>query len=60
MAGRAGGVAGRFCRLKPLRHARALVLGLLADLPCKNCWTIAERAGQATPDSLQYLLAAAA
>jgi non-heme chloroperoxidase len=60
MAGRAGSVAGRFCRVKPLRHARALVLGLLADLPCKNCWTIAEHAGQATPDSLQYLLAAAA
>jgi hypothetical protein len=36
-----------------------LVLGLLADLPRKNCWTIAEHAGQATPDGLQHLLAAA-
>jgi SRSO17 transposase len=36
-----------------------LVLGLLADLPRKNCWTIAEHAGQATPDGLQHLLAGA-
>jgi SRSO17 transposase len=35
------------------------VLGLLADLPKKNCWTIAEHAGQATPDGLQHLLAGA-
>jgi SRSO17 transposase len=34
-----------------------LVLGLLADLPRKNCWTIAEHAGHATPDGLQHLLA---
>jgi SRSO17 transposase len=35
------------------------VLGLLADLPRKNCWTIAEHAGQATPDGMQHLLARA-
>jgi SRSO17 transposase len=35
------------------------VRGLLADLPRKNCWTIAEHAGQATPDGLQHLLAGA-
>jgi SRSO17 transposase len=55
-----GRVAGRFRRVEPRRHARALVLGLLADLPRKNCWTIAEHAGQATPDGLQHLLAGAA
>jgi hypothetical protein len=44
-----GRVAGRFGRVEPRRHARAFVLGLLADLPRKNCWTIAEHAGQATP-----------
>jgi DDE superfamily endonuclease len=54
-----GRVAGRFARVEPRRHARALVLGLLADLPRKNCWTIAEHAGQATPDGLQHLLAGA-
>jgi SRSO17 transposase len=36
-----------------------VVLGLLADLPRRNCWTIAEHAGQATPDGLQHLLAGA-
>jgi SRSO17 transposase len=54
-----GRVAGRFPRVEPRRHARALVLGLLADLPQKNCWTIAEHAGQATPDGMQHLSAGA-
>jgi hypothetical protein len=42
-----GRVAGRFGRVEPRRRARAFVLGLLADLPRKNCWTLAEHAGQA-------------
>jgi SRSO17 transposase len=54
-----GRVAGRFPRVEPRRHARALVLGLLADLPRKYCWTLAEHAGQATPDGMQHLLARA-
>jgi SRSO17 transposase len=54
-----GRVARRFGRVEPRRHARALVLGLLADLPRKNCWTIAEHTGQATPDGMQHLLAGA-
>ena len=32
------------------------MLGLLADLPRKNCWTIAEHAGDASPDGMQHLL----
>jgi SRSO17 transposase len=36
-----------------------LVLGLLADLPRKNCWTIAEYAGDASPDGMQHLLSRA-
>jgi SRSO17 transposase len=51
-----GRVAGRFGRVEPRRRARAFVLGLLADLPRKNCWTIAEHAGDATPDGMQHLL----
>jgi SRSO17 transposase len=35
------------------------VLGLLADLPRKNCWAIAEHAGDATPDGMQHLLSRA-
>src|SRR5690348_14216464 len=46
----------RFSRVEPRRRARAFVLGLLAELPRKNCWTIAEHAGDATPDGMQYLL----
>ena len=55
-----GRIAGRFGRVEPRRRARAFVLGLLADLPRKNCWTIAEHAGDATPDGMQHLLAARA
>jgi SRSO17 transposase len=51
-----GRVAGRFGRVEPRRRARAFVRGLLADLPRKNCWTIAEHAGDASPDGMQHLL----
>jgi SRSO17 transposase len=51
-----GRVAGRFARPEPRRRARAFVAGLLAELPRKNCWTIAEHAGHGTPDGLQHLL----
>ena len=43
-----GGIAGRFARIEPRRRAAAFVRGLLAELPCKNCWTIAEHAGNPT------------
>jgi SRSO17 transposase len=51
-----GRVAGRFGRVEPRRRARAFVLGLLADLPRKNCWTLAEHAGDPSPDGMQHLL----
>jgi SRSO17 transposase len=54
-----GRVAGRFARVEPRRRARAFVLGLVSGLRRKNCWTIAEQAGDATPDGMQHLLAAA-
>jgi hypothetical protein len=54
-----GWVAGRFPRVESRRRARAFVLELLADLPRKNWWTIAERAGQATPDGMEHLLVGA-
>ncbi len=47
-------IAGRFARVCPRRRARALVLGLLPDLPRKNCWTPAEYAGDATPDGMRH------
>jgi SRSO17 transposase len=54
-----GRIAGRFARVEPRRRARAFVLGLLSGLRRKNCWTIAEQAGDATPDGMQHLLAGA-
>lgn len=49
----------RFRRVEPRRRTRAFVLGLLAELPRKNCWTIAEHAGDPSPDGMQHLLARA-
>ncbi len=49
-------ISGRFARVEPRRHVRQLALGLLSDLPRKNCWTIAEWAGETTPDGMQRLL----
>jgi len=54
-----GRIAGRFGRVEPRRRARAFVLGLLAGLRRKNCWTLAEHAGDAAPDGMQHLLAGA-
>jgi SRSO17 transposase len=54
-----GRVAGRFGRVEPRRRAWAFVLGLLADLARKTCWTIAEHAGDPSPDGMQHLLARA-
>jgi hypothetical protein len=49
-------VAGRFFRVEPRRRARAYVRGLLAPLASKNGWTLAEAAGDSTPDGMQRLL----
>jgi SRSO17 transposase len=54
-----GRVAGRFGRADLRWRARAFVGGLLSDLPRKNCWTLAEHAGDRTPDGMQHLLARA-
>ena len=52
-------IESRFARYEPLRHAAALMLGMLSGLERKNCWTIAEARGDLTPDGLQHLLARA-
>jgi SRSO17 transposase len=45
--------------VEPRRRVGAFLLGLLAGLPRTNCWTIAEHAGDASPDGMQHLLAGA-
>ena len=51
-----GRIGGRFARIETRVRAKSLLLGLLADLPRKNCWTLAEHAGDASPDGMQHLL----
>ena len=55
-----GGLAGCFARVEPRRQACKYVTGLISDLPGKNCWALAEQAGDATPDRMQRLLERAA
>ncbi len=45
-----------FARVEPFRQAGKYLAALLADLPRKNGWTIAEYVGDATPDRTQRLL----
>jgi SRSO17 transposase len=49
-------IARRFGRVEPRRRARGYLLGLLSPLAGKNSWTIAEAAGDSTPDGMQRLL----
>jgi SRSO17 transposase len=52
-------VAPAFARREPRLRARAYLLGLVSGLERKNGWTLAEFAGDATPDGMQRLLNAA-
>lgn len=49
-------IGGRFARVETRRRAGGFVLGLLADLPRKNCWSVAEHAGDRDPHGMQHLL----
>jgi len=51
-----GRLGVHFTRVEPFAQAGKYVRGLLSDLPRKNCWTLAEYAGDATPDRMQRLL----
>lgn len=52
-------VAGRFKRREVRLRARSCVEGLLSGLERKNGWTLAEYAGERTPDGMQRLFNAA-
>ena len=45
-----------FARPEPYVQARKYMAALMSDLPRKNGWTVAEHAGDATPDRTQRLL----
>ena len=40
----------------PRRRFAAFLDGMLSELPRKNCWTIAEHAGETSPGGMQHLL----
>jgi SRSO17 transposase len=49
-------IAGRFARSEPRARVREYLAGLVAGLERKNGWTLAERAGEVSPDGMQRLL----
>lgn len=49
-------IEARFRRPEPRALVRGFVAGLLAQLPVKNCWTIAEHAGDDSPGGMQDLI----
>jgi SRSO17 transposase len=49
-------VVARFVRSEPRARSREYVAGLVAGLERKNGWTLAERAGEVSPDGMQRLL----
>jgi SRSO17 transposase len=49
-------VAGRFAQVQSRQRARLYLLGLLSGTERKNSWTIAEQAGDLSPDGMQRLL----
>jgi SRSO17 transposase len=49
-----------FTRVEPWRQAGRYAAALVSDLPKRNGWTLAERAGDRTPDRMQRLLNRAA
>jgi len=49
-------IASRFGRAEPRARVREYVCGLVSGLERKNGWTLAERAGEVSPDGMQRLL----
>jgi SRSO17 transposase len=53
-------VASCFVRRETCLTCRDMVNGFLMELEDRNCWTLAEAAGHATPCKMQHLLSRAA
>src|SRR5687768_8902053 len=49
-------IAGAFVRAEPRARVLAYLRGLLGQLERKNGWTLAEAAGEVSPDGMQRLL----
>jgi hypothetical protein len=46
-------ISSRFARAEPHWRVLAYLRGLLGNVRRKNCWQLAEHAGQQTPDGMQ-------
>jgi SRSO17 transposase len=55
-----GLLAAHFTRREPVQQAGKYIDGLISDLPDKNCWSLAQHAGDAAPGKMQRLLERAA
>src|ERR1039457_1554016 len=51
-----GLLAAHFTRREPVQQAGKYIDALASDLPDKNCWSLAQYAGDAAPDKMQRLL----
>jgi len=51
-----GLLSAHFTRREPVQQAGKYIDGLMSDLPDKNCWSLAQHAGDASPDKMQRLL----
>lgn len=56
LCGLCGRIAGRFALAEPCARVRRYVSGLVAGLEWKSGWTLAEQAGEVSPDGMQRLL----
>ena len=56
----AGLLAAHFTRWEPVQQAGKYIDGLMSDLPDKNCWSLAQHAGDASAGKMQRLLERAA
>ena len=55
-----GLLAAHFTRREPVQQAGKYIDGLMSDLPDKNCWSLAQHAGDASPGKMRRLLERAA
>ena len=56
----AGLLAAQFTRWEPVQQAGKYIDGLMSELPDKNCWSLAQLAGDASAGKMQRLLERAA
>ncbi|MFE3757301.1 hypothetical protein ACFXO9_23590 [Nocardia tengchongensis] len=49
-------IGSRFARAETRRTAARMLTAMMSELPTKNCWTLADHAGDRSPDAMRHLL----